>query len=76
MDYLKFKSEYPYRDTKRKIQNDLRSDRKELEYCIDAIEPQIKLKGNARLYGELYGMRELSELKRELEYINQLLKEI
>jgi hypothetical protein len=76
MDYLTFKQLYPYRDTKRKIQNDLNSDIKELEYRINAIEPQIELRGSARLYGELYGNRALSELKRELKFTKQLLKEL
>ncbi len=76
MEYLKFKQMYPYRDTRRKVQNDLNSDIKELEYRINAVEPQIKLRGIGRLYGELYTTIELNELKRELEYTKQLLKEI
>lgn len=76
MEYFTFKQLYPYRDTRRKIQNDLKSDVTELEYRINAVEPQIKLRGSGRLYGELYTTRELNELKRELEYTNQLLKEI
>ena len=75
-NYLDFKSEYPYRDTKRKIQNDLKSDIKELEYCINAIEPQIAAKKNGWLYGIKYWNRDLNELKTELEYCNQLLTEI
>ena len=75
MNYSTFKSEYPYRDTKRKIQNDLKSDIKELEYRIDAIEPQIDKKGFGYLYGIMYTINELNELKQELNFTNQLLKE-
>lgn len=75
MEYLTFKNEYPYRDTKRKIQNDLNSDVKELEYRINAVEPQIKAKGFGYLYGEVYRVKELNELKTELKFTNQLLKE-
>ena len=75
MDYSTFKSEYPYRDTKRKIQNDLKSDIKELEYRIDAIEPQIKVKGFGWLYGELYFKKDLNVIQQELNFTNQLLKE-
>ena len=75
-NYLDFKSEYPYRDTKRKIQNDLNRDIKELEYRINAIEPQIEAKGYGYLYGVTYWNRDLNEIKTELEYCNQLLTEI
>jgi hypothetical protein len=75
MNYQIFKSEYPYRDTKRKIQNDLNSDIRELVYRINAIEPQIKAKGIGYLYGTMYTNRDLNELKKELEFTNQLLKE-
>lgn len=74
-NYLTFKSEYPYRDTSRKVQNDLKSDIKELEYCIDAIEPQIKEKGCGWLYGVKHFRRDLEQIKTELEYSKQLLKE-
>jgi hypothetical protein len=74
-NYSVFKSEYPYRDTKRKLQNDLKSDVRELEYRINSVEPQIKAKGYAYLYGEVYRIKELNELKTELKFTNQLLKE-
>ena len=75
MDYSIFKSEYPYRDTKRKILNDLKSDIKELEYRIEAIDSQIKVKGVAWLYGELYFKKDLKVIQQELNFTNQLLKE-
>ncbi len=75
MNYSTFKSEYPYRDTKRKIQNDLKSDIKELEYRIEAIEPQIKAKGYGYLYGVSYWTSDLNKIKQELNFTNQLLKE-
>ena len=74
-NYQTFKSEYPYRDTKRKVQNDLNSDVKELEYKIEAIDSQIKVKGFARLYGEVYFTRDLNVIQQELKFTNQLLKE-
>lgn len=76
MDYLTFKQLYPYRDTKRKIINDLKSDIKELEYRIEAIEPQIETKGFAHLYGEIYRVKDLNEIKRELKYTNKLITEL
>jgi hypothetical protein len=82
MDYLEFKAEYLElcekfgRDTKRKIANDLKKDIKELEYRIEYLEPQIRLKGVARMYGVLYGQRDLKQIKTELENSKQLLNEI
>jgi len=76
MDYLTFKQLYPYRDTKRKIINDLKSDIKELEYRINAVKPQIENKGFAHLYGEVYRVKDLRELESELEYTNKLITEI
>lgn len=82
MEYLEFKNEYLRlcemfgRDTKRKTMNDLKSDVKELEYRIDAIEPQVFAKGYGYLYGERHTNTTLRELKTELEFTNKLLTEI
>lgn len=82
MEYVNFKNDYLRlcnefgRDTKRKIANDLKSDVKELEYRIDAIEPQVKAKGYGYLYGERHNNTTLRELKNELEFTNKLLTEI
>jgi hypothetical protein len=82
MDYLNFKNEYLNlcarfdRDTKRKIKNDLNSDVIELQYQINAIEPQVKAKGYGYLYGEPHSGVTLRKIKLDLEYTKQLLTEI
>ena len=82
MNYLDFKNEYLRlcekfeRNTNRKIKNDLKNDAKELQYRIDAIEPQIKRKCFGYLYGELHKRITLNRIKTELKFTNQLLTEI
>ena len=82
MSYQVFKSEYLYlcsrhgRDTNRKIANDLKKDIKELEYRIEYLQPKIKEKGYARMYGDVYTPMHLREMQTELEFSKQLLTEI
>lgn len=82
MSYQLFKADYIDlcmrfgRDTKTKIKNDLKKGIKELEYRIEYIQPQIKQKGYARMYGDVYTPMHLKEMQTELEFSKQLLTEI